>query len=516
VALALSGTLAAWSRGGLEQPLVVGLLAWSVVLLLPRPPGECQDPPSPWLPAILLGLLCLARPDGLLLALAGAGGYVLASRRQPGRLRTAGLLAGIPLAFAAAQLLFRLLYYGDWLPNPAYLKLGFSGKRLAEGLLYTGHGLLTAAALTVPALLAAGLARRRETTRRRILLLAAPLLGWLAYLAAIGGDIFPARRHMAPALVLLALMAAEFWREVIASPPAPVRRARGWILGVVALGALGLMAAAQLTDPENRRAMEEHWVWDGQAIGEFLGTAFGRSAPLLAVDPAGCLPYFSGLPSLDMLGLNDRTLAWNAPADLGGGWIGHEAGDGRYVLSREPDLVVFCSPAGGGEPCFRSGTELVRDPGFRRLYHLVAFETAAPHRFRSRIWVRRESERIGVRRTENRVHVPGYLFATHRESAAFLCSGGSLAARTPPTGSLRLPALPLVAGRWRYRLDTEGDDVQARFLQSGTSRTLASGPATGLLDIRTGEDGPVDVEVRPMSGPVSVRALDLEKLSAAQ
>jgi hypothetical protein len=321
---------------------------------------------------------------------------------------------------------------------------------------------------------------------------------------------------MAPALLLLALMAAEFWRELIASRPAPARPARAWVLGSLALGALGLMAAGQLADGENRRAREERWVWEGQAVGELLGTAFGPSAPLLAVDPAGCLPYFSRLPALDMLGLNDRTLAWNAPSDLGGGWIGHEAGDGRYVLSRKPDLVVFCSPAGGSRPCFRSGREMVRDPGFRGLYHLVAFETAAPGRLRSRIWVRRNSERIGVRRTENSVHLPGYLFATHRESVAFLAPGGHLEARAPATGSLRLPALPLESGRWRYRLDAAGIDVQVRFLLAGTDRTLGSGPATGLLEIPTGESRALDVEVLPAGGPVSVRSLVLERLSAAQ
>jgi hypothetical protein len=217
-----------------------------------------------------------------------------------------------------------------------------------------------------------------------------------------------------------------------------------------------------------------------------------------------------------MLGLNDRTLAWNAPAELGSGWIGHEAGDGGYVLSRKPDLVVFCSPAGGGQPCFRSGKEMVRDPGFRTLYHLIAFETAAPRRLRSRIWVRRDSERIGVRRAGKRVQVPGYLFATHRESTAFLAPGGHLEARTSPTGSLRLPALSLEPGRWRYRLDPPDAGVRTRFLPSGSSRTLVNGTATGLVEIPAGEERPVDVELRPTSGPLSVRSLVLEKLSAPQ
>jgi hypothetical protein len=273
------------------------------------------------------------------------------------------------------------------------------------------------------------------------------------------------------------------------------------------------MAASQMLDGENRRAREERWVWDGQAVGELLESAFGAEAPLLAVDPAGCLPYFSGLPALDMLGLNDRMLAWHAPGDLGGGWIGHEAGDGDYVLERRPDLVVFCSPAGGGRPCFRSGKELVREPGFRALYHLVAFETAPPGRFRTRIWVRRESGTIGIRRTAVTVRVPGFLFATHRRSAAVLGPDGRLEAQAPVGGSLRYPRLLLETGRWRYRFDLAGEGARVRFSETGgDGTTRAAGPPVGLLEIPPGPARIIDIEVHPGAEPVSVRSLVLARI----
>ena len=79
-------------------------------------------------------------------------------------------------------------------------------------------------------------------------------------------------------------------------------------------------------------------------VGRLLGTAFAAEQPLLAVDAAGSVPYFSRLPALDMLGLSDRYLAHHRPADFGSGVLGHELGDGAYVLSREPDLVLFCHP----------------------------------------------------------------------------------------------------------------------------------------------------------------------------
>ena len=51
--------------------------------------------------------------------------------------------------------------------------------------------------------------------------------------------------------------------------------------------------------------------------GRLLGAAFEREQPLLAATAAGALPFFSRLPALDMLGLNDRFLARNPPPNLG-------------------------------------------------------------------------------------------------------------------------------------------------------------------------------------------------------
>ena len=42
-----------------------------------------------------------------------------------------------------------------------------------------------------------------------------------------------------------------------------------------------------------------------------------------------------------MLGLTDAHLAREKDETYGSGFIGHELGDGRYVLGREPDLVIF-------------------------------------------------------------------------------------------------------------------------------------------------------------------------------
>src|SRR5258705_420878 len=245
---------------------------------------------------------------------------------------------------------------------------------------------------------------------------------WLGYLVIVGGDFFPGQRHFVPAIVVLAYLAASFVAKRISHGGSlrPVL-GTGAILAFILLG-------LQLLDPENVRAYTERWEWDGKVIGEFLANVFGSRRPLLAVDTGGWVPYFSGLPSIDMLGINDRYLAHHRPADFGKGALGHELGNGAYILSRKPDLVLFTRPTGTSGPHFRSGKEIARDSRtvFESTFRLVTFECEYPRLLRSVIWTRAEGGAIGIQRSWGRIQIPGYLFSTNPDSRARLDPSGRI------------------------------------------------------------------------------------------
>ena len=154
-----------------------------------------------------------------------------------------------------------------------------------------------------------------------------------------------------------------------------------------------------------------------------LKQVFGEKQPLIAVTGAGCIPYWSQLPCLDMLGLNDRYLAHHPPVDLGEGLIGHELGDGDYVLRRKPDIMLF--DLGGTEtPTFVTGRELSDMPEFTREYAqivMVAAERIEGSREppTSFLWLRRDSENIGIRRTPESITIPAYFFNANKATKAF-------------------------------------------------------------------------------------------------
>jgi len=123
--LAAQTGVVAWSVSGLENGLYLFLL--SLVLALCLAPADARGK-LPALAGIVGTAVALTRPDGILFLLAYPAS-LLGQRIETSRRRRSLLIyavaAGAPLA---GFLVFRLLYFGEWLPN-SYVAKG--GPRLA-------------------------------------------------------------------------------------------------------------------------------------------------------------------------------------------------------------------------------------------------------------------------------------------------------------------------------------------------------------------------------------------------
>ena len=493
--LALAAPVAVWTIGGLETPLVAALLAWAITtaLRLLRPEAISRDA---LVPSLLLGLLCITRPDGFVLAGALCAGLLAA--RGVGGLRMAGALAVGPALFTLVQLGFRLAYYGEWISNSSRVKLALSAVRLRSGAIYLIDGLVGFVPLALGIVAAILVARGVQGRPGRMKFLVMPLVAWALYLVVVGGDVFPARRLFVPLVVVTGFMGAEALGRVLE------RRRLAGVAGAT-LFVLAVYAALQLADPAAARSRVERWEWDGEVIGRFLARAFGDRMPMIAVDPAGSVPYWSKLPAIDMLGLSDRWLAHHPPADFGSGRIGHELGNGRYVLSREPDLVLLCVPTGRDTGCFRSGKELVSDSTFTSRYALVTFEADEPYRVQSRIWTRRDGGKLGIVREPDRVTVPGWLLSANPASVVRLDAAGRPGVLTTPEVPAVLVDVLLPPGSWQLAVESDRRGVRAEVRDAERGTPLAAGSDSLAFDHA---GGPVDVGLAPADAvPAHVRAL---------
>jgi hypothetical protein len=107
----------------------------------------------------------------------------------------------------------------------------------------------------------------------------------------------------------------------------------------------------------------------GRAAGLFLK----RNAPpdsMLAINTAGIIPYYSKLKTVDMLGLTDEHIARSDAGNFGSGPAGHEKGDGRYILEKQPDFIVMGNFEGSKTPIYRSDKEIFNDAAFKEKYRL--------------------------------------------------------------------------------------------------------------------------------------------------
>jgi arabinofuranosyltransferase len=461
---ALAGPIAAWTLAGLEEPLVLALLACALapLLRLAREP-RARDA---WIAGAPLALACLTRPDGALYTALACGSLLAIHGARTG-LRFGLRLAALPIAASALLTCARLAYYGAWLPNTAHAKAAVDGESLRWGLAhYALPALLPLSAWIALAALGLWGAARVRALRPGTLVLASCAFGWSAYAIAIGGDDFSAWRHHCPSLLLAGCLAAHSagaWpRRAPAHPTAEASAAgqlgaRAARLHHIACAlALGLLPLAQLADVAQHRARGERWVWHGLEMGEFFAHAFAHEQPLLAIDAAGCLPYASRLPCLDMLGLNDSHIARQPPRPGTRFRPGHMRGDVDYVLDRAPDLLVFGTPPGFPLQAFDAGGSFLHEPRFRADYRLASF-ACGPNVPLARVWVRLAG-RAGVA----------------REPAAR--DQSSRDRESQPRPSLRIPAYLLGSIDAELAIAAGG--------LSAVEHVLAAPPALGMLDAR--------------------------------
>ena len=341
-----------WAPGGLETTLfaaLVTLAAWSLTSS------------SAWRWSLAAALLGVARPEGPLLACVLAVLARLAHGRVAAR---AGFLA-LGLAPAVAWLLFRRVYYGDWLPNTYYAKAtGSLLMGLESGILYASWalGLLLATAL---ALWLAGMADRKIRCALAFLTLE------LGVVVVAGGDwMWHGRMLLSVVPSLVALAAAGIAR---------LPRSRRWVLSLtcVLAGSGFLPRASLLADAFAGRRLPQTAYQEGtmvpaaQAAAQFIASRYPADA-LVAVNHAGALPYALPNPALDMTGLTDRHIAHEVEGGL------HQKFDPAYVLSRKPRVVVLNTrtrPGTGGvwyHPGYWLGeSALVVQPEFSAAYRPV-------------------------------------------------------------------------------------------------------------------------------------------------
>ena len=357
ILLALTGDFAFYSVVGLEEVLFTAFITFCLALVFSQPAERLLG--SSYFP-ILLVIMILTRPEGALFC---AFLFLIPLRRDT-FLQT--IQCGLKLLlYLLPILVWERYYYGYWLPNTWYVKGNAGLANLGHGEIYFLFNIerYLGVAIILVVLLIYGKFANRQLGLKEMIYPTIIVVAWLTYITIQGGDNMVGGRFLLPVLPIAYCMVAKVASNVQMKPTWAM--AGMVVLGISLLygylGNSGLYAQAQSwrdAYPVRIKA------------GNYLHDHFPKDT-VVALNPAGIIPFYSQLPTIDMLGLNNVYIAHEGKRDYSL-WYAHQAGDGAYVLSQGPNVIIFTGLTLSAEPGdFISDREIWASPDFKDNYELT-------------------------------------------------------------------------------------------------------------------------------------------------
>lgn len=279
---------------------------------------------------LLLGVIALVRVDAALVS--GTLGLALlfySVRRRETFIRLAAC-AMIPATYLA----FRIVYYGEFVPNTYFLKVvGWNRIRFGtDAIISFGREYF------VP-LCAAALGWRFTGQRREYALCLVLIAVHAAYMGWTGGGFgSDSRKYVLPVLPVLFVLGSVTAMTLAARAPRPS-------LAATLAAALLFIGPRAAVPGKDTRYLER--MRSGELRNVIIGKALRAVGPdALVVDAgAGQVYYFGGTRGHDYLGINDKYIARRDPA-VQIAFAGHSKYDFDYSIGKiRPDYVVAALPA---------------------------------------------------------------------------------------------------------------------------------------------------------------------------
>lgn len=250
--------------------------------------------------------------------------------------------------------------------NTFYVKAGTPlWLRLELGSGYLTDYLIRPPFLPIFSCISLGYALKKRSWNPRLTYLTLLVSAYLVFIFLVGGDHMQSYRLLLPVIPLMSGLITIALSQTLVSN-------RKLTINLITLSIL-MFSSLQLWDKSLNPLKEDPAASVGTIVGKYIESAWPAGS-LVALNTAGSTPYYAGSHTyIDMLGLNDPTIANRVieNVELPLQKIpGHLKGDGKYVLSRQPDYIIL-GPAEGTEathPWYLSDLELVRDPQFHRDY----------------------------------------------------------------------------------------------------------------------------------------------------
>lgn len=347
--------LALWASGAMETVLFTLTITAATLVYYG---GRVAKPSNKLLLAagLLFGLTSLSRPEGFaLIGIVPAFEVVLLLAKRKGGVKSLTLVLTPYLVITGSMFLVRHHVYGLYFPVTVGAKTGNLAWQILLGKHYI-KSLFRDYPLLLPALVVSVvcIVTKRKADFLLAILLAGLITGYVAFCLLVGGDWMLGYRFLVPVIPASILLITLGFRRLPAS------------------GVLLLILAGTFVVPTTQlrsQALAQAQSDEGDIkMGKYIASLNLPKTTQLAVIDAGAIAYYSGLPTIDMIGLNNAHIAM-----LDGGFL--QKYDNEYVLKAKPDIVQFHTfEAKNGfrlpTEAFRGSLVLFFHPEFQRWYEL--------------------------------------------------------------------------------------------------------------------------------------------------
>lgn len=333
----LDDTIAFWAIGGMELPSFIMFILLAVYFYYTLS-GNNKN--IYWL-SVSLMLCTLSRPEGNMIFGLTILHMLLHRKKITMFKQNLAIVLGSYTLFFILYYGFKYSYYGNILPNTFYAK-GVTD--ISMNLILGSKYVIQCAGIRMYVLIfILMIPFLRAFKSFKLSYLLSISAAYVIYIIIVGGDWMYANRFFVPIIPLLYILSSiglvYLYKKIVKSEHLKVKKINNYfITGTIILcTALFVVTFTQLEYKrliidENNSVFERQW----SRFGQWLKLNC-ESGTIIAVGPAGKVPYYSELYSIDMWGLNNDYIGKTKSKRL---QAGHKKFDFDYVLSFKPEFII--------------------------------------------------------------------------------------------------------------------------------------------------------------------------------
>ena len=281
--------------------------------------------------------------------------------------------------------LFRYLYFNDIFPTTYYAKIINTASKISTGFDYIGNLFLLHPLLIAIPIVLIFINKIQKNYKFILLAFCILILTQLMYIIYIGGDWMPLYRFITPFTPLVIITIIPFIDKLIISKEDFEIRKKSkvnkindkkvksikYLVSFITLGLiLFIHIMYQFGEHPIRIFYHSELTKQGTYFGKYVKDNFNNDI-ITAHGAAGAFAYFSTKNNIDISGINDYHISHTAISSLLNSddiAVGHEKGDGEYILYKNPDIIVFGSGTEKNATKKISDLQIFMSPHFHAYY----------------------------------------------------------------------------------------------------------------------------------------------------